>query len=65
MNNNDRTLIEAELDLVSGGLRDRPWVDYLNRQNRLDGSGFGASIANVSPGLVIKGDPPGSPGHPL
>ena len=43
--NHDRTLDEAELGLVSGGLRDRPWVDYLNHQNRMDGGGWGAAIA--------------------
>ena len=45
MKNNDRTLSETELDRISGGLRDRPWVDYLNHQNRLDGGGFGKAIA--------------------
>jgi hypothetical protein len=40
--NNNRTLSEAELDLVSGGLRDRPWNDYLNKLGMPTG-GFGAS----------------------
>jgi len=42
---NDRTLTEADLDRVSGGLRDKPDQDRLNRQNRMDGGGWGAAIA--------------------
>jgi hypothetical protein len=44
MTNSDRTLNATELDLVSGGLRDRPDQDRLNRQNRMDGGGWGAAI---------------------
>jgi hypothetical protein len=64
MTNNDRTLSEAELDVVSGGLRDRPWVDYLNHQNKQTG-GFGASIVDAIPGLVMKDSGPDTPGHPV
>jgi hypothetical protein len=44
MTMNDRTLSEADLDRVSGGLRDKPDQDRLNRQNRMDGGGWGAAI---------------------
>jgi len=64
MSNTDRTLGEAELDLISGGLRVRPWVDFLNQQNKQTG-GFGASLVDAIPGLVMKDSGPDTPGHPL
>ena len=54
------TLNEAELDLIFGGLRDRPWNDYLNHQNRLDGGGFGAAIAG---NLMMGGKDASDPGQ--
>jgi hypothetical protein len=66
MISNDRTLSEAALDLVSGGLRDRPEQDYVNKlaadANR---TGFGGSIGDVIPGLVTKDSGPNTPGHPV
>jgi hypothetical protein len=32
MNNSNRILNDAELDLVSGGVKDNPWSDYTNQQ---------------------------------
>jgi bacteriocin-like protein len=47
--NNDRTLSETELDHISGGLRDKPDQDRLNKmiadENRGPGT-VGASIYN-------------------
>jgi hypothetical protein len=64
MINDNRTLSDAELDLVSGGLKDRPWNDYLNKLGIPTG-GFGASLVDVSPGLVMKDGGPNSPGRPI
>jgi len=58
MTNSMRTLNAIQLDLVSGGLRDRPDTDRLNRQNRMDGGGWGAAIAgNLMSGGKDASDP--------
>jgi hypothetical protein len=47
MTNSNRTLSEAELDLVSGGLWDQPWQDHLNKISSDDNSKsttFGGAI---------------------
>ena len=46
MTNNDRTLSETDLDLVSGGLRDKPDQDRLNKMiaDENNGTGFGGAI---------------------
>jgi hypothetical protein len=46
MSNNDRTLSETDLDLVSGGLRDKPDQDRLNKMiaDENNGTGFGGAI---------------------
>ncbi len=69
---NSKTLNEAELDLVSGGVRDDPWQDAANqRQAAANGANgtFGGSLGNVIPGLVPIPNPtnpdPYSPGHPF
>jgi hypothetical protein len=68
MNNSVRTLSEAELDLVAGGVRDNPWSDAQNAriaaENGAAGT-FGGSLGDVIPGLVIKGSGPNTPGHPF
>jgi hypothetical protein len=66
MISNDRTLSEAALDLVSGGLRDRPEQDYVNKlaadANR---TGFGGAIGDIVPGIVVQGSGPNTPGNPI
>jgi hypothetical protein len=45
MTNNNRTLSDAELDLISGGLRDKPDQDRLNKViTNENNTGFGAAI---------------------
>jgi hypothetical protein len=45
MNINDRTLTEADLDRVSGGLRDKPDQDRMNKFiTNENNTGFGAAI---------------------
>jgi len=62
MTNSMRALNATELDLVSGGLRDRPDMDRLNHQNRMDRGGWGAAIAgNLMWGgkdaQIVNGEP--------
>ena len=68
MNNSIRTLSDAELDLVAGGVRDNPWSDAQNAriaaENGAAGT-LGASLQDIIPGLVIKGSGPNTPGHPF
>jgi hypothetical protein len=68
MNSSVRTLSDAELDLVAGGVRDNPWSDAQNAriaaENGAAGT-FGGSLGDVIPGLVIKGSGPNTPGHPF
>jgi hypothetical protein len=56
-----------ELDTVSGGLQRNPWMDAENQRiaNQNKGSGFGASIGDVIPGLVVAGSGPNTAGHPF
>jgi hypothetical protein len=68
MTGSDRTLSDAELDLIAGGVRDNPWQDATNRQiaaqNSADGT-LGGSLNNVIVGLVppMGSGNPYSPGH--
>ena len=68
MINDKRTLDEAELDLVSGGVRDNPWSDATNAriaaENGADGT-LGGSLGDVIPGIVVKDSGPNTPGHPF
>jgi hypothetical protein len=68
MTNNNRTLSDAELDLVSGGVRDNPDSDARCRQiaaqNGAEGT-FGGSLNDVIPGLATAGSGPNTPGHPF
>jgi hypothetical protein len=68
MNNSIHTLSDAELDLVSGGVRDNPWSDAQNAriaaENGAEGT-LGGSLQDIIPGLVIKGSGPNTPGHPF
>jgi|HubBroStandDraft_6_1064221.scaffolds.fasta_scaffold1333351_1 hypothetical protein len=62
------TLSEADLDLVSGGVRDNPWSDANNAriaaQNGAAGT-FGGSLGDVIPGIVVAGSGSNTPGHPF
>jgi hypothetical protein len=50
-----RTLTEANLDRVAGGLRDRLDQDRSNRRNRMDGGGWGAAIGrNLMMGVKMR-----------
>jgi hypothetical protein len=68
INSTIEALSEAELDLVAGGIWDRPETDKANQnraaQNGADGT-LGGSLGNVIPGLVVEGGGPYSPGHPF
>ena len=62
-----RILSEAELDLVSGGVRDNPDSDRRNAQaaaqNAAEGT-LGGSLNDVIPGLVGPGAAQGAPPAP-
>jgi hypothetical protein len=65
MTNSNHALSDADLGLVSGGLRDRPETDYVNRlAANANRTGLGGSLGNVIPGIVIKDSGPNTPGHP-
>ena len=68
MHHSNCILRDAELDLVSGGMKDNPFQDAANRQraaqNSADGT-YGGSIIDVIPGLVVAGSGPNTPGHPF
>jgi hypothetical protein len=61
MTNNVQVLNEADLDLVSGGVRDNPWSDANNQriaqENGAEGT-FGGSISHQ----LVGGGPDGSLG---
>jgi hypothetical protein len=65
---NSNTLSFAELDLVSGGVRDNPDSDATNRRaaaaNGAEGT-YGGSLGSVFPGLVGSGSGSNTPGHPI
>ena len=68
MISNERTLDEAELDLVSGGVMDNPWSDATNARIAAEngaGGTLGGSLGDVIPGIVVKGSGPNTPGHPV
>jgi hypothetical protein len=67
LNNDIRELNIDELDAVSGGLRDIPDKDRFNQamSNGNKGTGFGGSIVDVIPGIVVAGSGPNTPGHPF
>ena len=60
-------LSDVELDPVSGGVMDNPWSDATNQRIAAEnnGTGFGGSLGDVIPGLVVKGSGPNTPGHPF
>jgi hypothetical protein len=66
MINSNHALSDTDLDLVSGGIWDRPEQDAANKliadRNR---TGFGGSIGDVIPGIVMKDSGPNTPGHPF
>jgi len=66
MISNNHALGEAVLDLVSGGLRDRPETDYVNKlAANANRSGLGGAIGNIFPGIVIEHTGPNTPGNPI
>jgi hypothetical protein len=67
MTNNTHVLNGFDLDLVCGGVRDNPWSDATNQQIAAENgsTGFGGSLINVIPGIVVKGSGPNTPGHPF
>jgi hypothetical protein len=56
-----------ELNAVSGGLQRNPWMDAENQRiaNQNKGTGFGASIGDAIPGLVVANSGPNTAGHPF
>jgi hypothetical protein len=60
-------LSDVELDLVSAGVRDNPWSDANNQRiaAQNNGTGFGGSLGDIIPGLVVQGSGPNTPGHPF
>ena len=62
-----QVLSDVDLDLVSSGVRDNPWEDANNQRiaAQNNGTGFGASLQDIIPGLVVKGSGPNTPGHPF
>ena len=57
MNSDSRTLSEAELDLISGGMRDNPFADAQNQRNAKENGAEGTFGGNLGHQLV--GDGPG------
>jgi hypothetical protein len=62
--NNDCTLSEAELVLVSGGLRDRPDEDHINLRTTIANQGPGTLGSSIYNNQFIGGKTPCESGHP-
>jgi hypothetical protein len=56
-----------ELDAVSGGLRDIHQQDLIcqRQADANKGTGFGGSLTDTIPGLVVAGSGPNTAGHPF
>jgi hypothetical protein len=55
MTNSDRTLNDAELDSVSGGVRDNPWSDYQNQQLAAQNQAAGTFGGDIGGPLMSGG----------
>ncbi len=64
MTKSDRTLNDAELDFVSGGVKDNPWSDYWNQQLAAQNGAQGTLGGSLNT-ILVGPQGPQTGGHPF